>query len=50
MKKYYEEPEVTVRNYILNPTGIVMTSDPNTDDNDDNPNLNDGDDYDYFGN
>lgn len=27
MKKYYEGPEITVRNYVLNPSNIVMTSD-----------------------
>lgn len=40
MKKLYEEPVIEVRNYILPPSDVVMTS--KTD-------LDDGDDYEYFG-
>lgn len=46
MKKYYEEPELTVRTYLLSSEDVVMTSDPsNNDDND----LFDDDEYDIFG-
>ena len=50
MKKYYEGPEITVRNYALNPGNIVMTSDPNVGagGSGGDSNLGDGDDYDYF--
>lgn len=41
MKKLYEEPEIEVRNYTLPPTGILTES--VTD-----PDLNDGDDYEYL--
>lgn len=44
MKKYYSEPEMTVRNYKLIPGNIVMTS--NTGDS----NLNDGNDENPWGN
>lgn len=51
MKKFYEGPEIEVRNYQLNPTNIVMTSGLGDDEHgDNNGNLNDGDDFDYFGN
>lgn len=40
MKKYYAEPEITVRNYSLNPAESVMTTSGD-------PNLNDGDDVTY---
>ncbi len=46
MKKYYSEPEMTVRNYKLIPGNVVMTSDPNTGDS----NLNDGNDENPWGN
>jgi hypothetical protein len=36
MKKYYEGPEIQVRNYVLNPNEIVTTS---------NGDLEDGDNY-----
>lgn len=45
MNKRYEEPEMLIRNYALLPGDIVKTSDPSDHDED----LNDGDDYDYFG-
>ena len=50
MKKYYEGPEITVRNYQLNPNNIVVTSGIGGDESGDNSgNLNNGDDFDYFG-
>ena len=42
MKKFYEEPEYEIRNYLLNQRDIIMTSD-------DDPDLGDGPDYNYFG-
>lgn len=44
MKKYYEGPEIIVRNYALIPSNIVMTSTGTPSDGSD-PNLGDGDDY-----
>ena len=29
MKKFYEEPEIQIRNYVLPTRDVVMTSDPN---------------------
>jgi len=40
MKKFYNEPEMEVRNYSLPPRDIVMTSDAGGDNN-----LEDGDDF-----
>ncbi len=48
MKKLYEEPIVEIRNYALPPRDVVMTSDIGGDDQGTNPDLNDGDDFDYF--
>ncbi len=49
MKKMYEEPEIQIRNYALPTREVVMTSDPNVPTGTDKgPDLNDGDDYDYF--
>ncbi len=41
MKKVYEEPELEIRNYVLPPRDIIMTSD--------DPDLDDGPDFNYFG-
>lgn len=48
MKRLYEEPEIQIRNYALHTKDIITTSDDVIDPNPD-PDLNDGDDYDYFG-
>ncbi len=48
MKKLYEEPEIQIRNYALPARDVVMTSDPNIDGSDKGPDLDDGDDYDFF--
>lgn len=45
MKKNYEEPELIVRNYLLLPTDVVMTSDPSNNSGND---LFDDDEYDIF--
>lgn len=49
MKKFYEEPEIQIHNYSLPARDVVMTSDPNSGE-DNNNNLGDGDDvtYPYF--
>lgn len=43
MKKFYNEPEMEVRNYTLPPRDIVMTSDAGNTGGDNN--LEDGDDF-----
>ncbi|MCM1113939.1 MAG: hypothetical protein NC397_00425 [Clostridium sp.] len=40
MKKLYEEPEMTVRNYVLPPNGVITTSGEGGD-------LGGGTDYEY---
>ncbi len=48
MKKFYDEPVIEIRNYILPPSNIVMTSDIGEGDGDNGSDLDDGDDFDYF--
>lgn len=48
MKKFYSDPEMEIRNYLLPPTNIVMTSYVGEGDDDKGPSLSDGDDFDYF--
>ena len=48
MKKFYEEPEIQIRNYVLPTRDVVMTSDPHVENPDKGPDLGDGDDYDFF--
>ena len=48
MKKFYEEPEIQIRNYVLPTRDVVMTSDQNVENPDKGPDLGDGDDYDFF--
>ena len=48
MKKFYEEPEIQIRNYALPTRDVVMTSDPNVENPDKGQDLGDGDDYDFF--
>ncbi len=48
MKKFYSDPEMEIRNYLLPPTNIVMTSYVGEGDGDTGPDLGDGDDFDYF--
>ena len=49
MKKFYEEPEIQIRNYVLPTRDVVMTSDPNVVEKPGTgPDLGDGDDYDFF--
>ena len=47
MKKFYSDPEIEIRNYLLPPTDIVMTSDINEGDGGSGTDLG-GDDFDYF--
>lgn len=53
MKKFYEEPTLEVRNYILPISGsVITTSDPNLDGDDFdplNPKNNGGEQSNYFG-
>lgn len=45
MKKAYEQPEIQIRKYLIPSSNILTVSgDPVT-----NPDLGDGDDYDFFG-
>ena len=48
MKKFYEEPEIQIRNYVLPTRDVVMPSDPNVENPDTGKELGDGDDYDFF--
>ncbi len=48
MKKLYDEPVIEIRNYVLPPSDIVMTSDIIEGDGDNGSDLGDGDDFDYF--
>lgn len=52
MKKFYEEPIMEVRNYVLPVNSSVMTSDPDLGDGDDfdplNPKSNGGEKSNYF--
>lgn len=50
MKKYYEGPEIQIRNYSLPARDVVMTSDPNVNQETGGKDtgLEDGDNYGYF--
>ena len=48
MKKFYEEPEIQIRNYVLPTRDVVMTSDPNVENPDKGRDRGDGDDDEFF--
>lgn len=48
MKKYYSEPELEIRNYALFQGDVLTVSTPEVGGGGENPDLNDGDDYDPF--
>lgn len=47
MKKLYNAPEMEIREYLFAETSVLTTSFPEIDSNN---NLNNGDEYDIFGN
>lgn len=49
MKKLYEEPEIQIRNYSRPLNGIITTSDEIPTETPSGPDLEDGEDYPYFG-
>ena len=48
MKKFYEEPEMTVRNYVLPPSDVVTTSGVGGNEGGNGGSLEGGDEYDPF--
>lgn len=50
MRKYYSEPELEIRKYSFVQGKVLTTSYPETGGSDGGHSLEDGDDYDIFGN